>query len=83
MVVETEYWEVRSQKSEEPICQYEFTYGETPLNVVPKYKYLGIYLDQHLSFDTTVLSDAAGLVGGVTNKFQEMKYMGFETFAKM
>ena len=53
---------------------------------VPKYKYLGIYLDQHLSFDdcTTVLSDAAGrALGGVINKFKEMKDMGFETFEKM
>ena len=52
----------------------------------PKYKYLGIYLDQHLSFDdcTTVLSDAAGrALGGVINKFKEMKDMGFETFEKM
>ena len=55
-----------------PICQYEFKYGETPLNVVPTYKYLGIYLDQHLSFDdcTTVLSDATGrALGGVINYF--------------
>ena len=69
-----------------PICQYKFKYGETPLIVVPKYKYLGIYLDQHLSFDdcTTVLSDAAGrALGGVINKFKEMKDMGFETFEKM
>ena len=42
---------------------------DTPLNVVPKYKYLGIYLDQHLAFDdcTTVLSDAAGRALGVIN----------------
>ncbi len=54
----------------------------SPLNVVNKYKYLGVILEEHLDFNLTasVLANATGLL---ISKFNTLKHVGFSTFSKM
>ncbi len=66
--------------------EFNFTFDNSPLNVVNKYKYLGIILEEHLDFNLTasVLANAAGrALGAVISKFKTLKNVGFSTFSKM
>ena len=44
------------------ITENEFKYGDQLLEIVPGYKYLGIYFDEHLTFTQAIdiLSNSAG-----------------------
>ena len=56
------------------------------LDIVDKYKYLGIVLNYHLDFDITVdvLSCSAGrALGCIINKFRYLGNMGFNTYTKL
>ena len=53
---------------------------------VATYKYLGVILDEHLSYETCIstLSNSAGrALGGVINKFKSLRNVGYETFTKL
>ena len=68
------------------LTEFKFQFGEKDLNIVNKYKYLGIVLDEFLNFDSCakVLSESAGrALGGVIYKFKNLKDVGFKTFEKM
>ena len=65
---------------------FEFHFGIRPLHIVDSYKYLGILLDEHLTYENCakVLSDSAGrALGGIINKFKTLRDVGFKTFDKM
>ena len=52
---------VHFRPARKPRTRFEFHFGDDTLLLVPDYKYLGVYLDEHLSFKktATALSEAA------------------------
>ncbi len=67
---------------------FKFTLGEggPNIDVVTNYTYLGVYLDQYLTFEkaTTVLANAAGrALGSMINKYKGMGEMGYSTYTKL
>ncbi len=67
---------------------FKFTLGNTgvDLKVVESYKYLGVVLDQYLTFNnaTQILGNAAGrALGGMINKYKSMREMGYSTYSKL
>ncbi len=56
------------------------------LNIVDSYKYLGVYLDEYLTFSKTsdILATAAGrALGSMINKFKTLNDMGYSTYSKL
>ncbi len=56
------------------------------IDITDNYKYLGVYLDQYLTFSkaTTVLGSAAGrALGSMINKYKSMGEMGYSTYTKL
>ena len=65
---------------------FQFYFGEKKLNYTKCYKYLGLYLDEHMHFTkgTTVLSESASrALGGVIGKTKMLKDIGFSTYTKL
>ena len=65
---------------------FEFKYGEKNLDIINQYKYLGIILDEHLTFNATAAALAGGAgraLGSVITKFSHLKNIGYETYTKM
>ena len=57
--------------------------GDSLLEIVSYYNYLGVILDEHLTFDktTSVLADAAcRAMGSIRSKFRTLKCCGYHTF---
>ena len=70
----------------QPLTNHTFKFGEKDMNIVNHYKYLGVMLDEHLTYDmcANMLSDSAGrALGGIISKYKELKDIGFHTFTKM
>ncbi len=68
--------------------KFEFKLHETGpvLEVVDSYKYLGVYLDEYLTFSrtTNILATAAGrAVGSMINKFRTLSDMGHSTYSRL
>ena len=66
--------------------EFPFHFDENELEIIHRYKYLGIIIDEYLNYDVTaqMLSESAGrALGGIINKFKSLKGMGFRTFEKM
>ena len=64
----------------------EFVFGDEPLKIVTKYKYLGVILDEFLDYRVTaeVLADAGGrALGGIIHKLQPLRDVRYETFKKL
>ncbi len=56
------------------------------LKKVDKYKYLGVYLDEYLDYQTiaNTLSGTAGrALGNVFAKFKSFRNVGFKTYGKL
>ena len=63
-----------------------FMFGDNKVIKVEKYKYLGVILDEFLTFETCArtLSESAGRsLGGVINNCRNLRDIGFNTFEKM
>ena len=67
--------------------KYIFKYGnENTIQIVDKYRYLGIVLDEFLNFDATInlLSESGSrALGGLIGKIRNLKYCGYNTFTKL
>ena len=77
---------VHFRPKRKPVTEFIFKYGNIKLERTTEYRYLGIHLDQHLDFKlcSHVLTDAGmKALGGVINKFQNMKDCGYNTFTKL
>lgn len=67
-----------------PDC--EIKYSAQPVEVTHRYRYLGVFLDEHLTFDeyATQISSAGGrALGAVLNKTRFLKDMGHQTFSHL
>ena len=56
------------------------------MEVVGRYKYLGLVLDEFLNYDTTatVLAESGGrALGAVYSKFKQLKGLGYNTYTKL
>ena len=66
--------------------EHLFMYGDTILDIVNEYKYLGVILDEHLTFEacSKTLADSGGrALGAIISKFKEYKDLGYKTFTKL
>ena len=66
--------------------EFVFCFGSTPLSYTEHYKYLGLTLDDHLTFEEGVkaLSDSAGrALGAVLNKVKLCRDLGYKTYTQL
>ena len=77
---------VHFHKPRQKQTNFEFKYGNKTLDKISEYKYLGVILDEHLTFTpcSKILSESGGrALGAVISKFKQFKDVGFNTFSKM
>ena len=70
---------VHFRKSQKQRTKFEFKIGLDKVTVVSKYKYLGTFLDEFLTFseNAQILADSAGRgLGSVLSKFKQFKDCG-------
>ena len=68
------------------ISNFKFCVGDKQLEFADKYKYLGLFLDEHMSFlqGVTALADSAGrALGGLIGKTKILKDMGYFTYSQL
>ena len=66
--------------------RYRFHFDDDILDIVPNYKYLGIILDEHLTYEkcSRALAESGGrALGAIWSKFKLMKNVGYNTYTKM
>ena len=66
--------------------KFKFRFGNNVLELVPKFRYLGVIFDENLNFNECVgtLADSAGrALGNVISKFSSFKNIMFSTFTKL
>ena len=69
-----------------PKTSYLFVYNMDVIEIVSRYKYLGIVLDEMLDYSVTanVLADSGGrALGSLYTKFRNNKGFGYTTYTKM
>ena len=74
------------RKARKPRSNTEFKIGNIKLNYVQTYRYLGVTLDENLTFNVASqeLTDAGGRAfGGIVAKFKEFKHLSFKCFTKL
>ena len=77
---------VHFRKSRQKQTNFKFEYGGKTIELKSEYKYLGVILDEHLTFTTCskVLADSGGrALGAVISKFKQFRDVGYNTFTKM
>ena len=65
---------------------FNFKLGSTDLHYTQNYKYLGLTLDEHLTFKEgiRVLNDSAGrALGSILNKVKACKDLGYQTYSQL
>ena len=65
---------------------FSFNVGSSNIEMIDKYKYLGLVLDEHLDFNNTasfIASSAGRALGGICSKFSQMRGMGYNTYTKL
>ncbi len=63
-----------------------FKYGEYELEIVDKYKYLGIVLNEHLEYSMVakILANSAGrALGAIYNTYRLNTGFGYDTYTKL
>ncbi len=77
---------VHYRKANTNRSNYQFTWEDRQIGIVNGYKYLGVFLDEFLSFDVhcEALSNSAGrALGRIISKFSYFRNVGFKTFNKL
>ncbi len=70
----------------ELVSDFQFYFGEKRLNYANNYKYLDLFLDEHMDFlkGTTLLAEAANRAsGGVIGKTKTLRDIGFTAYTKL
>jgi len=65
---------------------FEFCYGLDAMEIVDSYKYLGVFLDEHLNYNkcSQILAESARrALGGVINKIKTIRDCGYTTYTKL
>ena len=74
----------RSKKVKQ--SEFEFKVGNKDILYVNKYKYLGVTMDENLSYEENcdILAKSAGrALGSVISKYKNAKNMGYKTYTKL
>ena len=74
------------RKKRMPCSTYEFKLGNTIVETVKCYKYLGLVINEYCDFNFTVetLCNSAGrALGAVIARFKKFKDVGYKTFTKL
>jgi len=69
-----------------PISNFIFTLNNDTLETTSTYKYLGIILDEHLTFEENInILSASGTraLGSIFNKFYQAKGFGYSAYSKL
>ena len=69
-----------------PRSDFKWSFGDTQLDTVSIYKYLGVHLDEHLNFAVvanTLSSAASKALGRLRYKLRSLKECQYETFHKL
>ncbi len=77
---------IHFRKKSTKIAIVIFQLGEHEVKKVDKYKYLGVYLDEYLDYQTiaNTLSSATGrALGSVISKLKSFRNVGFKTYNKL
>jgi hypothetical protein len=77
---------VHFRKKNTPKTKFDFTLGGLQLNIVDKYKYLGVILNDTLDYSYTAeaLASAGGrALGAIINKYKKANGLGFYTYSTM
>ena len=74
------------RKGRQPRTNFSYTIGDKSLEIVSKYKYLGVIFDEKLSFTphSEALGKASGrTLGGHINKVHNLTDFGFKSYEKL
>ncbi len=66
--------------------KHKFLWENSQIDIVDGYKYLGVYLDEHLNFNThceNIYKSAGRALGKILSKFSYFKNVGYKTFRKI
>ena len=66
--------------------EYKFQWADRQIDIVKGYKYLGVYLDEHLNFNVhceNIYKSAGRALGKILSKFSYFKNVGYKTFRKI
>jgi hypothetical protein len=77
---------VHFRKKRKPRSQYIFKLGTAAIEYVNQYKYLGLYLDEHLDYKyaTNALSAAGSrALGALIDRYKRNPHMGYKTYYKL
>ena len=86
MINENKSQVVHFRKKSKQLTSVTFKFGTKTLSTVPKYKYLGMFLNEFLDFSVPakILADAGSrALGGIINKLQILKSFQYSTFSKL
>lgn len=76
------HFRVKSQ----PKTTVQFIFNNENIDCIDKYRYLGIFLDEHLDFNATatvLASSGTRALGAIFNKFHKVKGFGFSTYTTL
>ena len=74
---------IHIRNPQRPRCEGKLRCGDDEIEFVDRYKYLGIYIHEHLSFKPTVealTSSASRSFGRIVNMFKKLHNMGIRTY---
>ena len=77
---------IHFRKSRAPKTQHKFKLAGNDVEVLSEYKYLGVVLDEHLTYKsaTRILANSGGrALGGIISKFKSFKDIGYNTYTKL
>ena len=77
---------VHFRNASSDVTEFKFMYGQSELEKVSQYKYLGIILDEYLKYNCCIkaLADSSGrALGGIISKFKSLRNVGYDTFSKL
>ena len=66
--------------------EVKFALAGNVVEVMAQYKYLGVIMDEHLTYKpaTKILANAGGrALGGIISKFKSLKDIGYDTYTKL
>lgn len=77
---------VHFRKKRKRLTDFIFHYNTDVIEKVPHYRYLGLFLDEHLDFryGIDMLNDSGSrALGAIISKFKSLKDAGYNTYAKL
>ncbi len=77
---------VHYRASRKAQTKYVFKWDDQNIEIVKGYKYLGVYLDEYLNFEThcnNISSSAGRALGKILSKFSVFRDIGHKTFSKL